>query len=183
MDASHTPAVLRGRAGKLLSSAALAVLLALAVSQWQAVGGLPRGTPAPPLAAELTDGTALRLGPGAAAGDPRVTVISFWASWCGACRRETPALNALHAALRERRAGRVVGLNVEGTPLRELAPLARRVGAAFPVGTADDALLDAWAVERLPTTYVVARDGRIQATFVGPVGVERLEAAVARAGR
>jgi len=174
------PDVVRGRSRKLLAAAGMLLLWAVVISEWSAAGGLPRGTPAPPLAVSPSDGPPVSV---TSAGPGEVLVLSFWASWCPSCRREIPALNEVHQNLSADGRGRVVGINVEDVSREAARRLADRLELDVPVATATTSILDAWQVERLPTTYVVTPGGRVTATFVGSAAASALTAAVDRASR
>lgn len=96
----------------------------------------------------------------------KVVLINFWASWCLECRPEMPVLERLHREL----AGR--GLVVIGVNAREhraaIARYARELALTFPlVLDPDGAINMRYGVIGLPTTFLIARDGRAVGFAVG----------------
>ncbi|HCH61291.1 MAG TPA: hypothetical protein DFR83_00705, partial [Deltaproteobacteria bacterium] len=57
----------------------------------------------------------------------KVTLVAFWASWCGPCRRELPALSKAHQEL-EQRGFQVLAVNVD----KEVALAKRFLGGGTP---------------------------------------------------
>jgi protein-disulfide isomerase/uncharacterized membrane protein/peroxiredoxin len=95
---------------------------------------------------------------GSAALQGRVSVINFWASWCGPCRKELPALAGL--ARRDPELG-VLAVNVD----RDVAAAKRFLGGQappFPVLLdPDSSLAGRFDVVSMPTTLLVDADGRV----------------------
>ena len=116
----------------------------------------------------------------------RVLVVNFWASWCGPCRAEQPALSAVARAWRDR--GVVfIGVNVQDTRAAALAYVDEfqvPYQSLFDRSAQIAAKLPAVA---LPTTFILDRDGVIAYQLTGkttvPILRERLNGLLARGGR
>jgi thiol-disulfide isomerase/thioredoxin len=97
----------------------------------------------------------------------KVRVINFWATWCAECRPEMPVLERLHRELGAH------GLAIIGINVREdrhaVERYATELGVTFPL-VLDPAGKNTvqYGVIGLPTTFIVARDGRAVAFGVGP---------------
>jgi len=96
-----------------------------------------------------------------------VVVVNFWATWCAECRPEMPVLDRLYRELAPR------GFAVVGVNSREHSSVveryARELGLTFPIVLDPTGETSArYGVVGLPTTFVVARDGRAVAFGVGP---------------
>ncbi|MDQ6934094.1 MAG: TlpA family protein disulfide reductase [Actinomycetota bacterium] len=103
------------------------------------------------------------------------TIVNLWASWCGPCRQEMPALQAAYH--RHRVAVQFVGINIRDDP-KGAAQFLTQVGVTYPqlVDQAGTILADL-RVPGLPVTIVLGPGGRIIARHIGALtasGIEKL---------
>lgn len=125
---------------------------------------IPGGGPATPLPAidlPMADGS--RLHGSGLRGAP--TVLNFWASWCGPCRRELPALDSLRRELASSGA-RVIGMNDDRDTVAARQFLAK-VAPGFPTAFGLGRLQEQFGYLGLPWTLLVSGDGRVVERWVG----------------
>lgn len=139
---------------------------------------LATGAPAPALSGARLDGAAFDL----ASERGKLVLVDFWASWCEPCRRELPVLEQLH---RDHAAAGLVVLGVSLDEQRSDAEvfLKEQVQVSFPiVFDADRAIGTTWSPPKMPTVYLIERDGTIARVFAGekPGQLDELRAEVER---
>lgn len=135
------------------------------------------GSPAPPLAGVLLDGTAFDL---ESLRGERV-VLLWWASWCA------PAIERLHPfdqKAYERTDIRFIGVNVQDSS--DLSRLAvDRGGISVPTldATSDSGSFEIdWRIRDLPATVLIAEDGTVMIGIAGAWPTGGLEELFAQAG-
>ena len=108
-------------------------------------------------------------------------VVNFWATWCGPCLKEMPDLSALDA-MREHID--VIGLAYEDIQPAELEAFLQQHPVVYPIAIVDvyDPPKDFATPVGLPTTYLIAPDGKVAKHFLGPVTAADIDAAIAAAG-
>ncbi len=95
----------------------------------------------------------------------RVLLVNFWASWCGPCRTEMPALDSL----RRRLAGddfAFLALNVD-IDRNDADRFADRFGFGFPILYGGPAMEAQFHYPGLPYTVLVDREGRVVRRWIG----------------
>jgi thiol-disulfide isomerase/thioredoxin len=163
-----------GRVEIALALTLAAVLVVRFGPEVRARTGLPMRAPA--LELETFAGDTLRLRELRGS----VVVVNFWASWCAPCRTELPLLDRI----RDEYGGRgleVVGLSVDEGAIADYVDYLRRAGVDYPLARASPAAVRGLGHGgAVPTTILIARDGRVADYLVGPVEEdalrERLEA-------
>jgi cytochrome c biogenesis protein CcmG/thiol:disulfide interchange protein DsbE len=106
-------------------------------------------------------------------------VLNFFASWCGPCTREMPALQAMS----ERYQGRVQFVGVTFSDRREAAKgVLDRAGVTNPAGfdpTMSDVAYD-YAVRVMPTTFFIGPDGNLIERKDGEISEVQLRTVIER---
>ena len=97
----------------------------------------------------------------------RVTVLNIWATWCGPCLRELPALDRLQQDLGDN--VRVLAVSQDEAGDKAVRPYLARLGAS-PLEVHYDTkaeLASSFRARVLPVTVVIDKNGRERARYVG----------------
>lgn len=93
----------------------------------------------------------------------KVVLIDFWASWCGPCRRENPAVKAIYEKYKER------GFEIYGVSLDNSAPKWKSAIAkdgltwkhVSDLGGWKSSAAQLYGVRSIPATFLLDKEGRI----------------------
>jgi cytochrome c biogenesis protein CcmG/thiol:disulfide interchange protein DsbE len=104
-------------------------------------------------------------------------LVNFWASWCGPCKDEAPALKRAHAKLAGA-GGTVVGVTVDdSTP--DSQAFVRDFALPFPsLRDVDGELGEDYGRTGVPETFVIDREGKVAAISRGQVDDDWLDRAL-----
>jgi thiol-disulfide isomerase/thioredoxin len=165
----------------VLALVALAGIAALAVFGLAGSGTGPSGRRAPALPRERLSGVSTTL-PGLLAGSGgRPVLVVFWASWCGPCGQEAPALERFSRTTAGR--ARIVGVDWSDA-LAGARRFITRHGWTFPnVRDSEGTVGNSYELTGLPSTFVVDSHGRIRGVLRGPQSETTLEHALSSAER
>jgi peroxiredoxin len=91
----------------------------------------------------------------------KITIVDFWASWCGPCRRENPGMVALYKDYHD------LGLNIIGVSLDKTADAWKKaIGSDGLAWTQvsnlkhwEDPIAKVYGVESIPATFVLNQRG------------------------
>jgi cytochrome c biogenesis protein CcmG/thiol:disulfide interchange protein DsbE len=159
-------------------------LLAISLVLLAACGGAPSSqTPAAPAADaklapdfELKDvsGKTVKLSDS----NGTVRLVDFWATWCSPCREEIPMFKDLHARYGSRGLTLIgIAMDDEGSSVVE--PFVRENAMPYLNLLGNEDVASAYGPLRgLPTKFLVDREGRIVATYFGPVPRKVLESKI-----
>ncbi len=88
----------------------------------------------------------------------RPVLLTFWASWCGPCRKELPELQKLALELEAEKLA-LVTVNMDRAPALGMKFL-EKYGIDIPVYLMSRNEINALGVESLPTNVLIDREGR-----------------------
>lgn len=107
-----------------------------------------------------------------------VVVLNVWATWCLPCRRELPILSEL-AREEGARGLDVVGVVLDTDDRRGKVEQFLRVSpVSYPIAVPEQMPRIGPAVEAVPTTLLMDREGRVAAVLVGAFDEKSLRGAV-----
>ena len=99
----------------------------------------------------------------------KVTLLNFWATWCGPCKRELPDLIALSKELADKNI-KIIGVSVDRSSdvLNSVKSFSDEHGIPYQIVIANDELVQAFGnVYAIPTSFVIDQQGKIAQTLVG----------------
>jgi thiol-disulfide isomerase/thioredoxin len=111
----------------------------------------------------------------------RPVFLNFWATWCGPCRAELPAMEVL---LRDHEADRlaVIGVN-NGERIQAAERFLERLDVKLTAYAYDPAasIAERYAILGMPTSYFIDSDGVITGVFATQLSPELMEEATTEA--
>jgi cytochrome c biogenesis protein CcmG/thiol:disulfide interchange protein DsbE len=97
----------------------------------------------------------------------KVILLNFWATWCAPCRVEMPWFEEFSNRYRDRGLV-VIGLSMDEEGWKAVRPVLGKLKITYPIGLGNRAIAKSYGVtQSLPITFLIDRNGKIQATMNG----------------
>ena len=102
-----------------------------------------------------------------------VVLINFWATWCGPCVEEMPALQDLYEEYGDSDNVRIILINA-GESSQTVHRFLSQNGYTMPcIYDTDNTVNDQYGVMGIPYTVIFNKDGTVAETFEGSYGCEK----------
>lgn len=90
----------------------------------------------------------------------KLTLVNFWATWCGPCIQELPALQALHDAM-SAEGVQVVGIVLDDSP-ESVAEFTDKFKLSYPmIFDSEGASKRSYEINGLPESFVIDGEGKV----------------------
>ena len=96
----------------------------------------------------------------------KVVIVTFWASWCGPCRKELPMLGQVQKTV-GREHMEVIAINLNETARQFNGVIKENPGLELTWVRDRGRTSDLYGVKALPNMFIIDRDGRIAHTHLG----------------
>ncbi len=104
----------------------------------------------------------------------KVTVVNFWATWCGPCKVEIPNLVALQSKYGAQL--QVIGIGNDDVPADDVKKFAARMNMNYPVAiTTPEVEKKFGGIAALPTSFLIDPQGRVVQKHVGVFSADKFE--------
>lgn len=97
----------------------------------------------------------------------KVVILHFWASWCVPCRKEMPTLHHLHNSFDGKNI-ELVCVSTDTGNKKKIEAFMNDINLHFnTLLDPDGDVRNKYSVRALPTTYLIASDGKISGRIIG----------------
>jgi thiol-disulfide isomerase/thioredoxin len=100
----------------------------------------------------------------------RWTVGVFWASWCGACRKQLPAVEGITKQLAARDVA-VIGINLDDD-LKQLKSYVNDQNISWPQISAGDSLAKRYGISSIPAVMLIDLRGKVAEAGLKPASID-----------
>lgn len=97
----------------------------------------------------------------------KVVLLNFWATWCGPCRVEMPAMEQLYRTL-PRREFEILAVSTDSQGATVTRPFQKQMGFTFPILHDSEYRVGlAYGARTIPVTFMVDRQGVVRQKIFG----------------
>jgi len=126
--------------------------------------GLPEiGKPTPPFSLVDLEGNRVTI----TDFHGRVVLLNFWATWCGPCRIEMPAMERLYQDFHAKGLD-ILAVSIDPQGVVVTRPFKEALGLTFPIlNDSEYRVASLYGARTLPMTYIIDRQGIIRQRIYG----------------
>ncbi len=106
-----------------------------------------------------------------------VVILTFWATWCGACHKQIPALRELYENYRGKGVT-ILAVSLDSGGEKQVREFVKRKDINYQVLLGTPQLAEKYGVRGIPTSWIIGKQGRLGARFVGPRSYKDFEKAI-----
>jgi cytochrome c biogenesis protein CcmG/thiol:disulfide interchange protein DsbE len=104
----------------------------------------------------------------------KIVLLDFWATWCHGCKEEIPWFAEFESKYREQGL-RVIGVSLDDDGWKTVKPFIETSKVPYRIVLGKETTSKAYSIEQMPDTFLIDRDGRIAAKYVGLVDKDNVE--------
>ena len=104
----------------------------------------------------------------------RVVLLDFWATWCHGCKTEIPWYMEFQNKYKDKGLS-VIGVSMDEDGWKSVKPFLEEKKMNYAVVIGNEDLARLYAVDALPVTLLIDRDGKIAAWYPGMVDKDNFE--------
>ncbi len=107
----------------------------------------------------------------------KVILLDFWATWCHGCKEEIPWFSEFERQYTAK-GFTVVGVSMDDDGWKVVTPFIQKAEVPYRIVLGDDATAKKYKIQNMPDAFLIDREGRVAATYVGLVDRDNVEANV-----
>jgi peroxiredoxin len=96
----------------------------------------------------------------------KVVLLDFWATWCTGCKKEIPWFSEFQAQYGAKGFA-VVGVSLDEGGWGVLRPFLAEHKIPYQMLLGNDATAERFGIKNMPDTFLIDRDGKIAAAYLG----------------
>ncbi len=123
----------------------------------------PEGKPAPDFSLVNLNGEKVSLSDFRG----KVVVLTFWATWCGACHKQIPALQELYRAYKDKDVV-VIGLSLDFDQTDRVKAFVQQENLDYKILVATLDVAQNYGVRAIPYTLVIDKQQKLVKRYIGP---------------
>jgi len=104
----------------------------------------------------------------------KVILLDFWATWCHGCKEEIPWFSDFQRKYTEKGFA-VVGVSLDDDGWKVVKPFIKEANVPYRIILGDDATAKKYGIGNMPDAFLIDRQGRIAAKYVGLVDRDNVE--------